>query len=360
MEIYLENKKKSFKPALSFVAGVVILFVSTLLFMPAAGLLRTLPILVFAGAVCEMLKMSLAYSLLLTGVFNLCMYLVYSGNVGESLVYSVVAVALVFAGLYSVKLIRHAKKTAKTAVRKKCTIFCVAAVVAAVAVSFVFCGNPVSFLKHESNNEARVSFINEHFGDDCADKQFTAYDLKSGNYRTYIEFKHDGNIVGADNECYISTEKGIVTDCMRDYYEARMLDDAKKNLATAVMNATTAFEITAADIEFENNELLGADALYEDYSERIGYVVSFYSIIDNKNDFHVLCKDVLSCIKEQGISFDEIAFCAGTASDVLYSLKVDSETDSDSLSSRVCLFDEKHFSRYGINKENILDYWYNN
>lgn len=363
----MENNVKKIKlnnSTIKLVVSAIVLFAGAFSFVPEAGILKTIPLLFVAGIVVGLIGIEILVSASLVAVFNLCLYFVRGSGIAETILFTLVAMLFAVSGMYAVKLVSLAKRTQKANVRKKCILLCAVAVVVSVAVSVLLCGNPVSFFKSDFDNTSHVVWLNEHLGAESVRKEYTSYDFLSGEYRTYVVFNDEENIIGAENDCYISLKKETLTDNVRDYYEDKMLAAAEKTLLNAVVNVTSAFEITASDVVFENDEFLRPGAHYEDYASRIGYVVSFYSILDKEDDFLSLCNDAMKQLENSGIEFKEIVFCGGNASKVLFAAKLLPGMDFNTLSSKWSgNFDGfKHVNlekEYGVTEEIILDYWNN-
>ena len=359
------RKKIVLGPTARMIIGAALIFIAVLLFMPQAGVFRTVPFLLFAGIASGLLNVKTVTCASLTGIFNMCVYSIYVGGVVDGIVYSVLAVVYVVIGVYIAKLVVLVYNTKKPTARKKALVICVLCFAVVIVLSLIFCGNTVSFIKKDADNTNRIEYLNKHYGEyNKVIKKYTSYFPVAREYRTYVTFKDDGNIVGANDDCYISVKNDNLTDCVRIYYENKMLADAKKSLANIVKNTTNAFEVTAANIVFQDEEILDGDSKYLVYQNRIGYVVSFYSIIENKNDFLSLCYDTALELAKNGFEYNEVIFCGGTSSNVLFCVQVTPGITYDELFTELTtsfdeLFDSGILEKYGVSEEMILGYWNN-
>ena len=110
---------------------------------------------------------------------------------------------------------------------------------------------------------------------------------------------------------------------------------------------------------FEDGEILKKDSDFKDYSDRVGYVVSFYSILDDEKDFLSLAKDCVLALSKSETEFSEVVLCAGNANKVLYSAVVNFGMQPSELDGIDLSFDEKTVKKYGVTEKTILDYWLN-
>ncbi|MBE6681439.1 MAG: hypothetical protein E7600_04040 [Ruminococcaceae bacterium] len=347
------KKKINKEPFYNIVIPAIIVFLSSLLFMPSSGVFRTIPVLLVCGVVVGIMGMGKTVAVVCAGIFNLCTYLVHGNGVIQSLLFAILAVAFVAGGAYIGLLVKTSLKTSKESVKQKCYILMSVTFVFAVALSCLFCGNIYTFLKYSKSNNA---YINEHYGK-TIEKNYTAYEWREMDVRTYVTFKHDAVVIGADNECYISTKEDKVTDNVRDYYENLMLKEANKKLAGIMAGVTSAFEISASDVDLDNGEILSATSNVGDYSKRVAYAVSFYSLIDDKADFEVLCCDAVAAVKAYGFEYEEIVFCAGDPGNVKYSFVMNDETNVKNVSSGIKQYSDEDVARFGIDEKTILSYW---
>ena len=140
-----------------------------------------------------------------------------------------------------------------------------------------------------------------------------------------------------------------------------MLSYANGELAKIVSKATSGFNVTASDIKFENGEILSSDSDVKEYLDRVAYVVSIDSIINEneKHKFVPICYDAVTALNESGFKFDEIVLCAGRADEVLFSLVITPETTSSDVEKMIGDFNEKQIRKHGVTEEDILGYWSN-
>lgn len=360
----MDNKqtadKKSLKSALSIVLPGIVLFLCAMLFTPSFGVFRTIPFFIAGGAVSVVFCTSDRMIYALTAVMTLCTYLASGRSVGQSVLFAVVACLLSAAGVYTYKFVTTGKKTDNKNVRKKCTRAAFMAVVLAIVLSVVFCGNIVSFVMKDAENTRHIEYVKDRGGADMH-KQYTAYEAFAGEYRTYVTFEDEGGVYGNADEFSISKKGGVLYDGVREYFEEKLLYAANAQLASVVSGATWGFNITASDIDFEDDEVIGTEESFEDYADRICYVVSFDSLIGEaeQEKFASVCKDTVSEINKSGISFNKIILCGGNATEVLFSLTVTPGTDASEVENAIEKFDEETVKPYGVTEMTILDYWKN-
>ncbi len=358
MDIYTTDAKKTNflkTPTFSMIVAGIVLFLGALCFVPEAGFLRTLPILVVCGALSSIAGAETLFCLVVSVVFNFSMYLFRGSHVGEALLFAVLSVLMVLCGIYVSRLVLLYRKTEKKAVKKKCILYSAYALIAIIAANAILCGNIISFAVADSGN---TKYISQNYKD-TVDKKFTAYSLFDGQYKTYIGFVDGDTVVGDGNDCYISRKNGKLTDGRRDFFEDGMLEAANRMAALVVSGATDAFEITESDIDFADGEILNANSDISEYHDRVGYVISFYSIVEDKEDFVKICHDSLAKFREYDYPYSEIVFCAGNASDVLFSMTVKPDTELTKLSGLAEEFEDNSVSHYGIDENTVLEYWYN-
>ncbi len=360
----MDNKqtadKKNLKSALSIVLPGIVLFVCAMLFTPTLGVFRTIPFFIAGGAVSAFFCTSDRMIYALTWVMTLCTYLASGRSVGQSVLFAIVACLLSAAGVYTYKFVTTCKKIDNKNVKKKCAWAAFTAVVLAVVLSVVLCGNVVSFVIKDADNTKHIEYVKSKGGADMH-KQYTAYEAFAGEYRTYVTFEDEGGVYGNADEFSISRKGGVLYDGVREYFEEKLLYTANARLANVVSGATWGFNITASDIAFEDDEVIGTKAGFEDYADRICYVVSFDILIGEteQEKFASVCKDTVSEINKSGIPFKKIILCAGNAAEVLFSLTVTPETDAAEVENAVEKFDEDLVEPYGVTEMTILDYWKN-
>ena len=105
MEIYTTEKQNFFKGATfrMIVAGIVV-FLGLLSFLPEAGVLRTLPLMIVCGFVCDIVCKNLAFCCTSTAVLGFVMYLFRGSKTGEALLYTALALVLLLCGTYVSRL----------------------------------------------------------------------------------------------------------------------------------------------------------------------------------------------------------------------------------------------------------------
>lgn len=359
----VKNNKKKLSPALRLVILCVMFFLSAVCFVPEAGVLRTLPFMLAAGFVAAFLKAGTGTCGALAGVFTLLTYLLRASSVWMSVLYTVLAMVLSFAGVYLQKLTVALVKTKRTDVRKKCMTLIVLCLVVCSALVYVFCGNIISYIV---NNNENTSYLEKHYGSEI-EKMYTSYDLAKGEYCTYVTFDyvtHGENgeyktVVGAENECFVYNSNGKFTDKIRDFHEEKMLAFANEELGKIIANNTNAFQVVKSDVAFEEGEILSPDSAVNEYLDRVDYVVCFYSIVEKKEMFESLCRDAVKNLNAKGFEFRNIIFCAGTGAEMKFTASVTPKTSKNDVASLVKTFDEKVLSDYGVDEKKLLDYWNN-
>ena len=338
-------------------AAGIIMFVCALLYAPASGVLRTIPFFVAGGVACELLSVSMGVSAAFCALMTLSVYLASGRSVGEALVYAAVSELLLVAGIYVVKLIRIFKKNTNKSVRKKCAVLGAFALIVAIAVSVVMCGNIVSFI---ANDSANTEYIVKYYGEEV-EKRYTSYEAFDGGYTTYVAFRDGDSAYGNDDDCFVRKEGKSYVDGVRDHYESEMLAYAENELAEIISRATYGFNVVVSGINFSEGEILDSKSDVNDYLDRVSYVVSFDSIInqDEKHKFVPICYDVVTALGEKNFAFKEIVLCAGNVDEVIYSLTVTPGMASSDVKGSVGKFDEKQIRKHGVTEEDVLDYWMN-
>lgn len=353
--------KKEKKPIDSFYfklcAAGVIMFVCAVLYTPNIGILRTIPFFVAGGAAVSLLSVPTGISAAFSALMTLCTYLVSGRSVVESLVFAAVAEIMLFAGIYVVKLAKIYRKNKTSGVRKKCVVLTVLALLVSAVLSFLLCGNPVSFAINDSRN---TKYINQYYGNDV-EKRYTSYEASEFGYLTYVSFNDRDSVYGNDDDCFIRKSEGAFVDGVRDYYESKMLLKAENELAQIISKATWGFNVVVSDIKFSDGEILDAKSDINDYLSRVSYVVSFDSIINRneKGKFVPICYDAVTALNEKKFTFNEVILCAGNVDNVFYSLKVTPEMKPSEVSKSITSFDEKEIETHGVTEADVLDFWMN-
>lgn len=344
-------------PYFKIILAGILLFSGAAVFVPMAGVLRTLPFLTVIGIVLGILKVSVGLSCALCGVMTVCAYLLTGRGVVEAVLCTLAAEVLVVLGMYVSKLFAIAVRTENKSVKKKCLSFSALAVLASLVLTVAVCGNLYSFVR---NNSINSKYINSCY-DDTVQKRYTSYEALCGEYRTYVSFRDGDSVYGNDDSCHISVKNGVLTDGIRDFYESAMLEKANAGLASVISNATWGFNVASSDIEFEDGEILTPSSDVSDYMPRIGYVVCFDSIIgeNEKDKFAPICRDAVYALKQSGFVYEYVVLCAGRADKVLFSFVVTPETEMSDVDGNIEEFDEKKLRHYSVSEEAILDYWLN-
>ena len=355
-QFYTDKKQSFFKsPTFGMIASGLVVFLGVLAFLPEAGFIRTLPLMIVCGFVCERLCSNMLFYCVTAALLNFLMYLFRGSSIAGAFVYTLLAVVLVFCGVYVSKLASLAKKTSNKATKKKCFAYAAASVLVAAVVSVVMCGNVVSALIHDSRN---TGYIEEHYGEKVQTR-FTAYSPLDGEYRTYIDFADGEVLLGRDNEYFVSHKANLLTDGCRDYFEDKLLETADRRLSLVISEATDAFEITESDIDLEYGEVLPDEPDIARYLDRVRYVVSLYSIIEQRESFEEICRDCVAKISEYEYAFDEIVICGGNSSEVLFSLAVKKGMTQDEVGQAIQDFAPEQVEHLGVTEKTVLDYWYN-
>lgn len=337
----------------------VLMYFAAVFAMPYLGVLRTIPFVAVLGVLCGVLNCSKKITCAFCAAFTFALYAVY----GES-----IAVSLMFAAINSflVVLSMWGFNSFKTLVTKQYGSRKLKYIVDAVGETLLFVlifvfafGNAFTFAKKD---DFATKYIDEHY-EDNVEKKFTYYDAPSFCYKTTISFNDDEGKFGDENNYYISEKNGVLTDGFRDYCEDKML--VKTNLRLKQLLSMTTpnpldFEISNSFVDFEKDEVLKLDADGNDYLDRTVFVVSFYSVVQNKGDFYKLVEDYTRILgHDESFTFKEIMFLGGNASDILYTAVVTPETKPKDFISLIHEFDEKEALSYGITEKTYLDYWQN-
>jgi len=350
------NNSESKAPltGLRMIIAGILCYVGVLLYMPNAGMIRTLPFVVLFAAIADVVYKEIKYTLLCAGLFTFVMLSINGNSIMYSAVFTLLGVVFSAIGIYGIRLLRAAYKTKNKELKKRCTVRSILVLAVCFVLYMLACGNIFSFLAAQAEN---VRYIRDNYTDKVK-IQYTSFDASEREYKTYISFKHDGYVVGESDECYISKNK----DMRRDYLEGLLLDDAKKQLKVRLSNAVDMFEITSAFIGFEQNEILDENAVYTEYLDRTSYVVSLYHIVSDRESFAKLCADCCRVLaKDEEFDFGEIVICGGNANEVLYTFTVDKDSvqNVEIEESMIKDFDEKTLEKYGVTEKTVLDYWYN-
>lgn len=351
-----KKENNGINSTVKLVICALLVFISTMAYSPTSGVLRTLPLLFLGALVSSLIKTKASLVLSLTGTFCLVIYLVFGAGVWQSVIFTLLALFQAGCGLYFSALLTIRRKTEKKKTKSKCLLLCFLDVVVCFIVTGMFCGNAVSFVANKNEN---VDYIKKNYENEIKIKH-TAYSFKDARYLTYVSFVDDSYIIGDKNDCFVSHSKSReLLDNVRDYYEEKMLKEAKLDFSKLISNSTGAFEVMCAQIDFEDGEILDAGSDYRDYADRVSYVVAFYSIIEKEDSFKNLCFDVLKTLENEKYDFENIVFCAGKSDEILFSMSVDEKTEKTGVFDISVKFDEKVLSRYGVSEEDVLDYWKN-
>ena len=347
-------------PTFNMIVSGILMFFGAVLSMPYAGFLRTLPFMAVFGVLCEASKCSRKFTCAFAFAFAFVLYSVYGTGVLVSLLYGVISACLAILSMWAFKSWKTL--VTKNYGKKKKSYYVLDAVGETLLFLLVFVlafGNVFSFAKHDKVN---TEYISKHYKD-VVEKQFTYYDALDFKYKTNISFSDNEEKFGDENDCYISVKKGVLTDGFRDYCEDKMLKKTTLRLKQLLSMATPNpldFEISNSYVEFENDEVLKLDSDGDDYLDRTVFVVSFYSVIENKADFYKLIEDYTNILKhDKSFTFKEILFCGGNASEILYTAVVNPETKEKDLTGLIHEFDEKEVLEYDITEKTYLDYWQN-
>lgn len=353
------TKKNRFKDsaALRLAAAGAVLFLCAVSFVPAAGVLRTIPFFVIGGMAVQLMGAGFRTCIFMGALMTLCTYLATGRGVGEALLFAVVSGLLTASGMYIVLLAGIVRETEKKTVRKKGGVYIAVTVVISVVLSVVLCGNAVSFLVKDHGN---TLYLKEKYND-FAEKRYTCYEPSKGEYCTYVSFKDGDDVYGNDDDCYISVGSVVKNDDIRNYFEEKMLYGANEALSSIIVGATWGFNVVSSDIVLDDGEIIPHGADVSDYLGRINYVVSFDSIIekDEKDKFSEICSQTVSEISRNGFEFKNILFCGGDASKVLFTVAVTPETDSSDVKTLIKIFDERNLEGWNVSESDILNYWEN-
>ena len=352
-----EKIKKILSGSAGTIASGIVLFACAVAFVPSAGIFRTIPFFVAGGAVSQLLGMSASTSVLMSAAMTLCTYLVSGRSVSSALFFAVAACLFALTGVYAAKLFAIVKNTENKAVKKRGAAYISVSFLIALFLSFVLCGNAVSYVL---NNNANTAYLKGKYGSEVQ-KRYTCYEALRGCYCTYVSLADGKEVYGNDDSLYISTKNNKFNDDVRDYYEEKMLNSANLALSEIIAGATFGFNVVSSDIPFEEGEVLNGDSSVSDYLGRINYVVSFDSLVseNEKDKFSAICAETVLEISRRGFEFGNIVFCAGDAKSILFCAEVTPETSAAEVYSLVLEFDEESVLKYGVDENDVLAYWDN-
>ena len=336
------------------IISALLCFLGCLLYMPSADVLRTLPFIAVFAAAADVVYKELRYNTALVFVFSFSLLCFNGFELNYSAIYSVCGAVFAVAAIYGVRLLRASFKTNREELKKRCRIRAVAVLVLCFALYMLLCGNLISVLMAKSEN---LGYIEKNYKDSVTVK-YTDYDALSREYKTYISFRYDGNLVGEADACYISKNH----DGRREYLEDVLTSEMSKYLKLYLSEAVDMFEITNSGLYFESDEVLPENADASHYEKKAWYVVSLYHTVDNKRDFAKLCSRCVSVLKENPeFKFSEIIICGGEADKVLYTFTLNKATlEKDGVTAaQVNDFDSGYMKKYGVTEKTYLDYWQN-
>ncbi len=345
------NKKVPLLGLRMLVSGLLI-FAGALLYMPQSGLVRTLPLLAVLAAVGNAVYNNMKYTAGCAFVFSFCLLSVNGSSLKMSAVFSFLGAMFALGGAYGLRLLRAGTKTKNALLRKKCTVRGVVVLAITFVVYMLVCGNIIGAFLARAENHKYVMCLDESYSDELT-MHHTSFDAIEREYKTYVTFTHNGEIVGDKDECFVSKTQDKITD----YYKQLLLEDGKRSIKSTVSSAVDMFEITNCGFALEKGIPVIPEKGYEEYAKDAWYVLSLYHMVDSKQDFEKLytyCKDALE--KE---SFKKIVVCGGNASEVLYMATLSRNEEGVLSVGEVLDFDEKYLENYGVNEKTVLDYWYN-
>ena len=343
-----KNNKAEFLGIKMLISGIVT-FLGVIAFMPSSSVLRTLPLVLVLAAIGDFVYKNMLYASGCCMLFSFCMMCAEGKTIFYSLVYSAVILVLSSGCVYAVRLLRAAFKTQNSELKRKCKVRSVILLAVCFAVYMFFCGNIFSCTFAARANH---SYVKENYADSIK-IHHTEYDAVNGEYKTYVSFNDGEYVVGSKNDCYVSSDK----DCIRSYYEEKIMTDGKKQIKASLSKVIDMFEVTNCGVFFDDGEILGPNSVYEDYAKKAWYVVSLYHITDNKESFEKMYQDCLEQLKN--IDFKEIVFCTGNAQKVLFTATVKRDTDGKMIAEEIRAFDKKYLEQYGVTEMTVLDYWNN-
>ena len=329
----------------------ILLFVCAALFVPKAGVFRTIPFFVIGGIASKKLGMTLKFSCFLSAVFTLCLYLAYGKYVSAAVVFAAVSALLTGLGILFASFLEIALKTKKKTVKAKCLFFALISLVVSVFISMLFCGNPVSFIEHDKANTA---YLTENYGD-TVEKKYTSFSSEDATYRTYVKFYTNGVVHGAEDDCYVNEH----TDGIRDVFLDRIALECSVGLSKLTADKNGGFYVAGTD--FVLGETLSPVKDREEYVNRLCYVLAYDSLLSENDEdkFVAACEKAIDSIEREEFEFYEIVLCGGDASDIYFGVKIKPATDVSDVSKLVTSFDDNLISVYGMSKEDILSYWQN-
>ena len=329
------------------ISGIIVFF-GAMLYTPQSGIIRTLPLLLVFCALADAVYKSMMYTVGCSFVFSLCLMCLRGNSLVFSVLFSISGALLSLLSVYGVRLLRAGYKTPKQELKRRCTVRSIAVLIISFGVYMLLCGNIINAVIARNENH---EYINKSYGESI-ERHYTAFDASSREYRTYVSFLHENEIVGEIEKCFISKTQ----DNVRDYYEEILMTQGKKQLKATLSLAVDMFEITNCGINFKKDEILKPADVFSDYENRTCYVVSLYHMVENESEFEKLydeCK-----IQLENIPFEEIIICAGNAQEVLYTATVTKDSSGNADFGEIRKFDEKYLEKYSVTEKTVLDYWY--
>lgn len=333
-----------------------VLFFSVLLYIPQSSVVRSLPVILFFGALAFFVYPNLKYNLGILFSLSFVFHIVYANSLFDSILLSLLLLFYFMCSVLVLILVLKYSKEKSKSNKKRCILYILVCFSCGVLVYTLMCGNIFSAISSHNQN---VKYIRKNYGDKIT-VMHTSLDFRTQTYRTYIQFVDGGYNVGVDETRFVSEKSDKITDGYRDYFEDKMLKDSNVILTGIIENATDAFEIAQSEIEFENGEVLSQTPDCREYFDRTSYVVAFYSIVNTKDEFLKLSEDCIAELSKQDeFAFEKIIFCAGNASEFKYILEYTPEMTENEIDEKIVQYSDKLLKNMGVTQKKLLEFWQN-
>lgn len=266
-------KKLSDNETFCLFAGAIIIFIGILTSLPSASFLRTIPLLfVFSFFAAFLIKKPLQ-TFAISFIASFFMHCVKGYTIYKSFVFSAILLVIIVLSYFASKFFKNRKTT-----------LCVSFSVIAVIFSFIFLGNPVTYIIKATDN---IEYLNQNYKTNA--KQVYSYYSPFENAYLLIPEFFDGKFShGNEREYPIFKKDETINDGIRDFVEENLLYESREVLSAILREVEDNFVIMQSDIILSSGEILSFDANAKDYFDRTNYVVEIYSLDTSKENFHII------------------------------------------------------------------------
>ncbi len=334
--------------------GAIILFCGIWFYMPSAGIVRTLPLVIVSGLVARLFMKD---NLEVFG-FSFFISFILSCAKGQSTVMAAVlgfaCGFFAFSGAFVLEGIKVAVGNKKQGTSTfKGTLHHVLMLAISLGLYVLVCGNIFSVINH---NNANLKYLDTNYKG-MVKETYTYYSIPEFAYRTSVVFEYkDAELVGSFGNCYIQNKDGVITDGVRDRYEEDIVAVAKKSLASHLGDATDFFAVLSGDIEFKNNEIIKDDDVPAMYYKRVNYAVGVYNQDMDKARFTDICKRIKQTLSTyKGYGYESILIVGANANEPVFTCTITGNKAFEE--SDVCEFDKKALKKFGITSDDVLSAW---